>query len=96
MEPILEASTKRTVVNKKTFRGAVILIGRLSVFGNPFSHLSQLRRQDRRSGFRPQRNPVSRSHGRRGRFAAASILKGAANRIGDLLDDGKPNSSFKG
>ena len=29
-------------------------------------------------------------------FAAASILKDAVNRIGDLLDDGKPNSSFKG
>jgi hypothetical protein len=29
-------------------------------------------------------------------FAAASILKDAVNRIGDLLDDGKPNASFKG
>jgi hypothetical protein len=29
-------------------------------------------------------------------FAAASILKDAVNRIGDLMDDGKPNSSFKG
>ena len=29
-------------------------------------------------------------------FAAASILKDAANRIGDLLDDGQPNKSFKG
>jgi hypothetical protein len=29
-------------------------------------------------------------------FAAASILKDSANRIGDLLDDGKPNQSFKG
>jgi len=29
-------------------------------------------------------------------FVAASILKDAVNRIGDLLDDGKPNSSFKG
>jgi hypothetical protein len=28
-------------------------------------------------------------------FAAASILKGSVNRIGDLLDDGKPNQSFK-
>jgi hypothetical protein len=28
-------------------------------------------------------------------FAAASILKDSANRIGDLLDDGKPNQSFK-
>jgi hypothetical protein len=28
-------------------------------------------------------------------FAAASILKDAVNRIGDLLDDGKPNASFK-
>ncbi len=28
-------------------------------------------------------------------FAAASILKDSANRIGDLLDDGQPNSSFK-
>ena len=26
----------------------------------------------------------------------ASILKDAVNRIGDLLDDGKPNASFKG
>jgi len=29
-------------------------------------------------------------------FAAASILKDAVNRIGDLLDDGQPNASFKG
>jgi len=29
-------------------------------------------------------------------FAAASILKDAVNRIGDLLDDGKANASFKG
>jgi hypothetical protein len=29
-------------------------------------------------------------------FAAASILKDSANRIGDLIDDGKPNQSFKG
>jgi hypothetical protein len=29
-------------------------------------------------------------------FAVASILKDAVNRIGDLLDDGKPNQSFKG
>ena len=29
-------------------------------------------------------------------FAAASILKDAVNRIGDLLDDGRPNASFKG
>ena len=29
-------------------------------------------------------------------FAGASILKDAVNRIGDLLDDGKPNQSFKG
>ena len=28
--------------------------------------------------------------------AAASILKDAVNRIGDLLDDGQPNQSFKG
>jgi hypothetical protein len=28
-------------------------------------------------------------------FAAASILKDAVNRIGDLLDDGQPNQSFK-
>lgn len=28
-------------------------------------------------------------------FAAASILKDTANRIGDLLDDGKLNGSFK-
>jgi hypothetical protein len=29
-------------------------------------------------------------------FAAASILKDTVNRIGDLLDDGKPNASFTG
>jgi hypothetical protein len=29
-------------------------------------------------------------------FAAASLLKDSANRIGDLIDDGKPNQSFKG
>jgi hypothetical protein len=28
-------------------------------------------------------------------FATASLLKDTVNRIGDLLDDGKPNSSFK-
>ncbi len=28
-------------------------------------------------------------------FAAASILKDSTNRIGDLLDDGQPNQSFK-
>ena len=28
-------------------------------------------------------------------FAAASILKDAVNRIGDLMDDGRPNQSFK-
>ena len=28
-------------------------------------------------------------------FAAASLLKDTANRIGDLLDDGKPNKSFR-
>jgi hypothetical protein len=28
-------------------------------------------------------------------FAAASLLKDAVNRIGDLADDGKPNGSFK-
>ena len=28
-------------------------------------------------------------------FAAASLLKNTVNRIGDLLDDGLPNSSFK-
>lgn len=28
-------------------------------------------------------------------FAAASILKDAVNRIGDLMDDGQPNQSFK-
>lgn len=28
-------------------------------------------------------------------FAAASLLKDTANRIGDLLDDGKVNQSFK-
>jgi hypothetical protein len=29
-------------------------------------------------------------------FAAAFLLKDAVNRIGDLLDDGQPNQSFKG
>ena len=29
-------------------------------------------------------------------FAAASLLKDVANRVGDLLDDGQPNQSFKG
>jgi hypothetical protein len=29
-------------------------------------------------------------------FAAASILKDSANRIGDQFDDGKPNQSFSG
>jgi len=29
-------------------------------------------------------------------FAAASRLKDTVNRIGDLLDDGKANASFKG
>jgi hypothetical protein len=29
-------------------------------------------------------------------FAAASLIKDSANRIGDLLDDGQPNQSFKG
>ena len=29
-------------------------------------------------------------------FAVASLLKDAVNRIGDLLDDGQPNQSFKG
>jgi hypothetical protein len=28
-------------------------------------------------------------------FPAASILKDSANRIGDLLDEGQPNSSVK-
>ena len=28
-------------------------------------------------------------------FAAASILKDTVNRIGDYLDDGKENQSFK-
>jgi hypothetical protein len=28
-------------------------------------------------------------------FAGASVLKDSANRIGDLLDDGKANNSFK-
>jgi hypothetical protein len=32
-----------TVVNKKTFKGSAILIGRPSVFGNPFSHLAHSR-----------------------------------------------------
>ena len=29
-------------------------------------------------------------------FAAASLLKDTVNRIGDLVDDGLPNQSFKG
>jgi len=29
-------------------------------------------------------------------FVAASILEKAVNRIGDLVDDGKENGSFKG
>jgi hypothetical protein len=29
-------------------------------------------------------------------FAAASLLKDSVNCLGDLLDDGQPNSSFKG
>jgi hypothetical protein len=28
-------------------------------------------------------------------FAAASFLKDTVNRVGDLLDDGKSNDSFK-
>ena len=28
-------------------------------------------------------------------FTAASLLKDTVNRIGDLLDDGRPNQSFK-
>lgn len=28
-------------------------------------------------------------------FAAASFLKDSVNRLGDILDDGKPNESFK-
>lgn len=28
-------------------------------------------------------------------FAAASILKDVVNRVGDLLDDGQQNESFK-
>ena len=28
-------------------------------------------------------------------FAGASILKDVVNRIGDLVDDGRPNQSFK-
>ena len=28
-------------------------------------------------------------------FAAASLIKDSVNRIGDLIDDGKPNQSFK-
>ena len=28
-------------------------------------------------------------------FAAASLLKDSVNRIGDLLDVGKPNQSFR-
>lgn len=29
-------------------------------------------------------------------FAAASLLKDTVNRLGDLIDDGKPNKSFQG
>ncbi len=29
-------------------------------------------------------------------FAVASLLKDTVNRIGDLVDDGQPNQSFKG
>jgi hypothetical protein len=29
-------------------------------------------------------------------FAASSLLKDTVNRIGDLLDDGKLNKSFRG
>ena len=29
-------------------------------------------------------------------FAFASLIKDTANRIGDILDDGKVNDSFKG
>ena len=29
-------------------------------------------------------------------FAASSLLKDVTNRLGDLLDDGQPNQSFKG
>jgi uncharacterized membrane protein len=29
-------------------------------------------------------------------FAGASILKDLVNRVGDLLDDGKVNQSYKG
>ena len=29
-------------------------------------------------------------------FAAASLLKDVASRVGDLVDDGKANQSFKG
>ena len=29
-------------------------------------------------------------------FAAASLLKDTVNRLGDLLDDGQANQSFKG
>jgi hypothetical protein len=28
-------------------------------------------------------------------FAANSLLKDTVNRIGDILDDGKPNQTFK-
>jgi hypothetical protein len=28
-------------------------------------------------------------------FVVASLVKDAANRFGDLLDDGQPNGSFK-
>jgi hypothetical protein len=28
-------------------------------------------------------------------FAAASLLKDTTNRLGDLLDDGKPNQCFE-
>ena len=28
-------------------------------------------------------------------FASASLLKDTVNRVGDLVDDGQPNQSFK-
>jgi hypothetical protein len=55
----------------------------------------QPRRKNCRFRFRSQRIPFIDTKIGVIVFAAASLLKNIANRIGDLLDDGKPNSSFK-
>ena len=63
--------------------------------GRESAQIPQLRRQARR--LRAALNAIPFVDPRLGVFifAAASILKDAVNRIGDLLDDGKANSSFK-